>query len=104
MWSAFDSQIQYFKITVIMSSNLKNYTFIKSHINHSLEMKNTYIYFMCIIHISEMGMTTQQCLQFVNRVQSIDETRMQMVYPVIQDTDFNAISLIPVRKARVLLY
>lgn len=51
-------------------------------------MKNTYIYFMCIIHISETSTTTQQCLQFVNRVQSIDETGMQMVYPVIQDTDF----------------
>jgi hypothetical protein len=69
-----------------MSSNWKN--FITSYINHSLEMKYTLIYFMHIIHISETGMTIQQCLQFVNRVQSINETGLQMVHSVTQDTDF----------------
>jgi hypothetical protein len=43
---------------------------------------------MHIINISETGTTTQQCLQIVNRVQSINETGMQMVYSVTQDTDF----------------
>jgi len=44
-----------------------------------------------VIHIIEMGTTTQQCLRFVNRVQSINETGMQMVYSVIQDTDFTTV-------------
>jgi hypothetical protein len=52
-------------------------------------------------------MTTQQFLQFVHRVQSINETGMQMVYPVTQDRLYqcvNVISLTPVRKAWALLY
>ena len=48
---------------------------------------------MHIIHIIEMGMTTQQCLQFVNRVQSINKTGMQMMYSVTQDTDFTNVLL-----------